>query len=181
MKKLLLHSCCGPCTAYPISQLKNKLDITVFFYNHNIHPFKEFKKRLNTLESYLKDINIPLVACRDYGLKKFIRDAAFNEEKRCTFCYRVRLKECALYAKDNGFEAFSSTLLYSRYQNHELIIKYGEEYAEEFGLEFFYSDFRLGWQAGIDESIARNMYRQSYCGCIYSEQERYDKRFRKGK
>lgn len=181
MKKLLLHCCCGPCATYPISEIKDQLDVTAFFYNHNIHPFKEFKKRLNTLETYLKDINIPLVAYREYELKEFLRDAVFNEEKRCTFCYKVRLKKSAEYAKENGFDAFSTTLLYSKYQNHELIINYGKQYAEEFGVEFYYSDFRVGWQEGIDESIARDMYRQPYCGCIYSEQERYDKRFKKRK
>ncbi len=181
MNNLLLHSCCGPCTVYPLSKLKDDFDVTVYFYNHNIHPFKEFKKRLNTLESYLKDINIPLVACRDYELKEFLRDAVFNEEKRCTSCYSVRLKSCAEYAKKNGFEAFSSTLLYSKYQNHSLLISQGKKFAHEYGIDFYYSDFRVGWQDGIDESIARDMYRQPYCGCIYSEQERYDKRFRKRK
>ena len=156
------------------------MEITAFFYNHNIHPYKEFKKRLLALESYAKELNVPLVANRDYELKKFLRDAVFNEEKRCSFCYDYRLKKTAEHARENGFDFFTSTLLYSIYQNHNIIIKIAEKYAEEFGIEFYYADFRVGWQQGVDESIAREMYRQPYCGCIYSEQERYDKRFRKG-
>ncbi len=181
MKKLLLHCCCGPCAVYPVSVLKDEWDITTYFYNHNIHPYREFKKRLTTLESYAREVNIPFVASREYELKEFLRKAVFNEDKRCSLCYDYRLKKTAEYARENGFDSFTSTLLYSKYQNHGSIVKTAEKYAKEFSLDFLYSDFRTGWQQGIDESIARDMYRQPYCGCIYSEQERYDKRFRKRK
>lgn len=91
------------------------------------------------------------------------------------------MRKTAELAKQEGFDAFSSTLLYSKYQKHELIASLGKTLEKEHGIEFHYEDFRPGWQSGIDESIARDMYRQPYCGCIYSEQERYDKRFRKKK
>ncbi|CAG35437.1 conserved hypothetical protein [Desulfotalea psychrophila LSv54] len=180
--KLLLHCCCGPCAVYPISQLRKEgVQVTAYFYNHNIHPFKEFRRRLNTMEAYAKEIHLPFVAEREYELITFLRQAVFHEESRCRPCYLQRMRQTAEYAKEKGFDAFSTTLLYSKYQNHALIKRAGELLAEEFGLLFYYQDFREGWQAGIDESIEREMYRQPYCGCIYSEQERYDKRFRKTK
>lgn len=180
MKKILLHSCCGPCSTYPVSQLKKQgFVITSYFYNHNIHPFKEFRRRLNTAEAHAKQERIKFVVERNYLMKEFLRDAVFNEDKRCVKCYYHRLNETAKYASENGFEYFTSTLLYSKYQNHALITAQCEKLASEYGIKFYYEDFRDGWQAGIDESIAQDMYRQPYCGCIYSEQERYDKRFRK--
>ena len=181
MKKILLHCCCGPCAIYPISQLRDTFDITAYFYNHNIHPFKEFRRRLNTLEAYAKDIKVPFIASREYELKHFLREAVFHEDERCTSCYEYRLTKTAEFAAQEGFEAFTTTLLYSKYQNHKEMIEIGERLAQKYNVEFYYQDFREGWQLGIDESIEREMYRQPYCGCIYSEQERYDKRFWKRK
>lgn len=182
MKKLLLHCCCGPCAVYPVSELKKQgYQVTAFFYNHNIHPFKEFRRRLNTLEDYAKEIQMQAIIHREYEMKEFLRDAVFNEESRCLPCYTYRMNKTAEVAQEKGFDAFTSTLLYSKYQKHEVIASLGRKLAKEHDIEFYYEDFRHGWQLGIDESIARDMYRQPYCGCIYSEQERYDKRFRKKK
>lgn len=178
--KLLLHTCCAPCLLYPLHALKEKkLEITGYFYNPNIHPFMEFKKRRNCLIEYAESNNISLVVDGDYGLKDFTRKIVFNEDKRCSICYDLRLQKTAAYAKENGFTSFSTTLLYSKYQNHLMIIEKCQNLASQLDIEFVYQDFRDGWQLGIDKSISENLYRQPYCGCIYSEQERYDNNLKK--
>ncbi len=179
---ILLHICCGPCSVYPVKVLREQgYGITGRFYNPNIHPYKEFKKRLNTLEKYARDIELPLFIEREYGLTEFLRNVVFAEQQRCKVCYEIRLEDCAKMAAEKGFPAFSSTLFYSKYQNHQLMRSVAERMAAKYGVEFVYHDFREGWQEGIDISIKEEMYRQPYCGCIYSEQERYDKSLRKKK
>lgn len=177
--KTLLHSCCGPCTIYPLSVLRSQgHEVTAYFNNPNIHPFKEFKRRLNTLKDYASDENLKLVADEKYGLTEYLREVVFKESERCGICYEMRLVSTAKFAKVNGFNAFTTTLLYSRYQNHDVIITLCEDLARKNDLTFIYEDFRKGWQEGIDISKEKEMYRQPYCGCIYSEQERYDKTLR---
>lgn len=178
--KVLLHACCGPCTIYPFTLLQQEgLDVTAFFYNPNIHPFQEFKRRLNSLKQYASSANLPLITENAYGLRDFVREIAFHEEERCQICYRLRLQKTAAFAKDHGYDAFSTTLLYSKYQRHQVLIKMCQDLASTFSIAFLYRDFREGWQFGVDKSIELSMYRQPYCGCIYSEQERYDKSLRK--
>ena len=180
--KILLHSCCGPCTIYPLTVLKaQNHDVTAYYNNPNIHPFKEFKRRLDTLKEFSKAENFPLIADENYGLTEFLQKVVFKEKTRCPICYEMRLEQTALYAAENGFDGFTTTLLYSRYQNHGLIQKQCNDFADKYSLTFIYDDFRIGWQQGIDQSIEKDMYRQPYCGCIYSEQERYDKSLRKKK
>ena len=115
----------------------------------------------------------------DYGLQIFLRAVVFRENRRCTACYRMRLEQTARLAKKNGHEGFSTTLLYSTYQNHELIKTQAHAASMDQQLPFVYHDFRTGWQQGVDEAKRCGLYRQSYCGCIYSEQERYDNRLKK--
>ncbi len=178
--KILVHSCCAPCSLYPLKRLKGRFDnIEFLFYNPNIHPFTEYRSRLDTLKQMAKDFSFVLHIPEEYDLKPFFRSVVFNESARCKFCYELRLQYCAKYAMENGFDAFTTTLLYSKYQNHDLIIKLSEKYAKQHGIRFYYEDFRIGWQYGIDQSIERNMYRQKYCGCLYSEQERFDNRWKK--
>lgn len=178
--KVFLHVCCGPCTIYPLKVLREKgAEVTGHFYNPNIHPFKEFKRRLNTLKEYAKDIKLPLVLDSNYGLTDFVRKVAFHEAERCNICYLMRLEKTVILAKENGFDSFSTTLLYSRYQRHPYLITLCDKLSLKYEIPFFYQDFREGWQFGIDESKELEMYRQPYCGCIYSEQERYDKSLRK--
>jgi predicted adenine nucleotide alpha hydrolase (AANH) superfamily ATPase len=177
--KLLLHSCCGPCTIYPLSVLREDYDISTIFFNPNIHPYKEYKRRKNTLYEFCQRENIPIVGSYDYGLKEYLRRVVNNEDQKCRICYSWRMDETARVAKESGFSHFTTTLLYSRYQDHERLKKYGYSLAETYGINFVYGDFRQGWQQGIDLSIEEGMYRQPYCGCIYSEQERYDKSLRK--
>ncbi len=177
---VLLHVCCAPCLLYPASVLEGEgTDFSCYFYNPNIHPYREFRKRLNTFVAYADSRTYPYIIDRDYGLKTFLRQVVFKEDARCSLCYRMRLGRTARIAAENQFEGFSSTLLYSRYQNHALICRQAKEAAAEEAVPFMYRDFRVGWQQGIDASIASGLYRQSYCGCIYSEQERFDNRLKK--
>lgn len=178
--KILLHVCCGPCAIYPLDLLRREgAEVHGFFHNPNIHPFKEFRRRIGALEELAEKESFAVKIDRNYGLMSFLRQVVFHEKSRCSFCYAMRLAATAEYAAEIKADAFTTTLLYSRYQNHELIRRKSEEFAEKFDVPFLYRDFRDGWQKGIDRSIELDLYRQPYCGCIYSEQERYDKRWRK--
>jgi hypothetical protein len=112
----------------------------------------------------------------DYLLEEFLANVASNPQTRCVYCYSSRLEETASIAADRGFSAFSTTLLYSRFQQHEAIRDLGSALARRYGIAFHYDDFRRGWKEGIDASKALGFYRQQYCGCIYSEKERYHPR-----
>ena len=174
--KLLLHICCAPCSIYPVKVLKEMgMDIMGFFYRYNIHPFQECMKREETLKQYSESIGLKVIYQADYKIEKFLQSIVFREKERCRYCYYDRLKATALVAKKGKFEGFTTTLLYSKFQNHELIRQTGEALAKEYGLKFFYHDFREGWKLGIEESKRLKMYRQQYCGCIYSEKDRYYK------
>lgn len=178
--KHLLHTCCGPCLIYPLKVLQDQgLEVTGFFYNPNIHPYKEYKKRLTSLVQLAEIENIPLIVRGEYGFNEYIRRVVFNEMQRCSICYDLRLEETVLFAKQNEFSSFSTTLLYSKFQNHQLIKEKCSYLSKYYGILFVYDDFRLGWQEGIDLSVEKNLYRQPYCGCIYSEQERYDNKLKK--
>ena len=179
--KLLLHTCCGPCSIFPLEQLRQDHQISAFFFNPNIHPYLEFKRRQETLLAFCRSENIPVVDEGLYGLKEFVRKVAFNEGDRCHICYEWRMEETASRAARDGFDGFSTTLLYSRFQNHEALKQCGYGLADKYGIPFIYRDFRVGWQYGIDKSREYDMYRQPYCGCVYSEQDRYDPTKRKKK
>jgi predicted adenine nucleotide alpha hydrolase (AANH) superfamily ATPase len=147
-----------------------------FFYRHNIHPFQECLKREDTLKEYSQSINLKVIYQQEYKIEDFIQSVVFRESDRCSICYHDRLLQTAIIAKKGDFEAFSTTLLYSRFQNHERIRETGEAIATKYGIKFFYHDFREGWKSGIEASKRLNLYRQQYCGCIYSEKERYFKK-----
>jgi hypothetical protein len=174
--KLLLHICCAPCSIYPIDRIRtNRHEVMGFFYRSNIHPYTECLKRQQTLETYAQQIDLKLIVAQDYDLDTFLQNVAFREANRCRICYHQRLLATAKLAKRGKFNGFSTTLLYSKYQNHEVIRSMGEALARQMGLTFYYEDFREGWKEGIQISKRLNMYRQQYCGCIYSEKERYFK------
>lgn len=174
--KLLLHICCGPCAIYPIRVLReDDVQLMGYFYRSNIHPYSECEKRLETLKTYAEQIDLKLIIDEAYNLEAFIRNAAFREKERCRVCYYDRLRTTALIAKRGKFDHFSTTLLYSKFQKHAMIRSIGEAVARETGIAFYYQDFRVGWKEGVDRSKHLGMYRQQYCGCIYSEKERYVK------
>jgi hypothetical protein len=171
---LLLHTCCAPCAIYPVRILREEgIDVHGFFYRHNIHPYTECLKREETLKQYSEMIQLPVFYQTGYDLEGFLRGAVYRESTRCEVCYLSRLKATVHLARDNGYDAFSSTLLYSRFQKHDRIQAIGESLAEKYGIPFIYRDFRVGWKDGIVESKRLNLYRQQYCGCIYSEKDRY--------
>ena len=172
--KMLLHTCCGPCSIYPLRSLREKgFDPMGFFYRSNIHPYSECLKRQQTLIEYAHQMDFKIIISDAYDLENFLRNIAYRENKRCYFCYHDRLRSTALVARRGKFDAFSTTLLYSKFQKHDLIKSIGEAVGESVGIQFYYQDFRQGWKEGIETSKRLNMYRQTYCGCIYSEKERY--------
>ena len=168
--KLLLHACCGPCACYPTKILRSQdVDFTLLYYNPNIHPYKEFKHRLAALRELAEKQDYRLIIDKTYPLEECVKGMLEEPIVRCAFCYRMRLRYTAKYAADHGFTAFSTTLLYSPYQKHELILQIAKAAAEEFGVEFFYQDWRPHYQEGVDISLALGLYRQPYCGCVFSE------------
>jgi len=174
--KILLHICCAPCSIYPVKFLREQgLDVMGFFYKHNIHPYTECLKRKEALESYSKEIDLRVIYQEGYDLEGFIRNVVFRESNRCSYCYHERLRSTALVAKHGRFDYFTSTLLYSKFQKHDTIKTMGESICSSVGVPFYYHDFRVGWKDGIEESKRIGLYRQQYCGCIYSEKERYFK------
>ncbi|MDA8099525.1 MAG: epoxyqueuosine reductase QueH [Nitrospiraceae bacterium] len=173
---MLLHICCAPCAVYPLSRLRAAgFPVQGFFYNPNIHPFLEYRKRLETVREFAGRVSLPLHVRDDYDLDGFLVRAAGKGAGRCEHCYRMRLAVAASEAKLGGFTLLSTTLLYSKYQKHDLIRGVGEEMCRDQGIELYYEDFRAGWKQGIIESKAMGLYRQQYCGCIYSERERYER------
>ncbi len=170
--KLLLHTCCAPCSVYCIDSLREEgIEPTVYWFNPNIHPYIEYKARRDTLKQYTKDININAIFEENYGLKDFCKNVINNLENRCkNYCYPIRLEQTAKYAKENGYDSFSTTLLVSPYQNHEAIIEIAEKLAKIYGLKFLYRDFRIGFKQGQAKARDLGLYMQKYCGCIFSEE-----------
>ena len=173
--KLLLHTCCAPCSVYCIKSLREEgIEPTVYWFNPNIHPYMEYKARRDTLKEYTKSIGVNAIFEENYGLREFCKNVIDNLENRCVkYCYRVRLEQTAKYAKENGYDTFSTTLLISPYQNHEALKQIGEEMAEKYGLTFLYRDFRPGFREGQNEARELGLYMQKYCGCVFSERGRY--------
>lgn len=181
--KLLLHTCCAPCSVYCIEELRSEnIEPTVYWYNPNIHPYKEYEARRNCLKEYTKSINIQAIFEEDYGLREFCKNTIVDLENRCSnYCYRVRLEQTAKYAKENGYDSFSTTLLVSPYQKHEVLKEIGEELGKKYGIEFVYRDFRVGFREGQNKARELGLYMQKYCGCIFSEEDRYQKQIKKDK
>jgi len=172
--KVLLHICCAPCAIYPLRILREQgYDVCGLFYNPNIHPYLEYRRRLEALEGYAAGEGLRIIGGEDYPLETFLREVAFREENRCRHCYDLRLNRAADVAAGEGFDLFTTTLLYSRFQRHALIADSGQGAAARKNVEFLYCDFREGWAEGVRTSKARGIYRQAYCGCIYSEKDRY--------
>ena len=174
-KRLLVHICCGPCSIYPLKRaLAGTHRVVGFFYNPNIHPEEEFRKRLDAVKRLSELMAVEVITCEDYSPQPFFNgiDRAEDKQSRCAHCYTIRLEKTAEVASTLGFDSFSSSLLYSRYQAHELIRGIGLEVAQRYGIDFYYEDFRAGWREGIEESKRLSLYRQKYCGCIFSKIER---------
>ena len=177
MDKVLLHSCCAPCSVYCIDTLRTEgIEPTSLWFNPNIHPYQEYKARRDTLLSYGESIGVTVNVLEDYGLREFVRAVVEDIDHRCAHCYTIRLGTAAKYASEHGFEAFTSSLLISPYQNHDLLKVVGEQMGKQYGVEFLYRDFRPGFREGQAKARELGLYMQKYCGCIFSEEDRYTKK-----
>jgi predicted adenine nucleotide alpha hydrolase (AANH) superfamily ATPase len=176
-KRILLHICCAPCGTYTINRLRDlEFDVAGFWYNPNIHPWEEHERRRESLVDYAERIDLPMIWHPDYEMPAFLRKVSGNEQfrRRCAHCYEMRLAETARVARDDGYEAFTTTLLISPYQDQEMIRRVGERLGERAGVEFYFENFRRGWSERSQLAKEFDLYRQSYCGCIFSEWERYN-------
>ncbi len=173
--KVLLHICCGPCAIFPVQELNNQgYQVTGLFYNPNIHPLREYLRRRQGLVEVAERLRLKVIyKDEEYDPVQYIRRVAFREDSRCFFCYQMRLEKTLTIAKKGGFDYFSSTLLYSKRQKHDNIAALGQDLAGQGKVRFLYQDFRQGWTQAIETSKEWGIYRQQYCGCLYSEMDRY--------
>ncbi|WP_330873336.1 epoxyqueuosine reductase QueH [Dissulfurimicrobium hydrothermale] len=161
---------------------KQGVDAVGYFYNPNIHPFTELEKRLEALKTVAETYGLPVIHDEEiYGLETWLVEMGgrFKVDERCPVCYRMRVEKAAKKAAELGVPYYTTTLLYSRYQRHGLIREIGDEAGRRYGVVFYYQDFRSGWNEGIAISKRLGIYRQPYCGCIFSEAERYAKRIKR--
>lgn len=181
--KLLMHTCCAPCSVYCIESLRGEgMEPSLYWFNPNIHPYMEYKARRDCLIEYSQKIEANLIINENYGLRDFCKEVVNDLENRCTqYCYPVRLEQTAKYAKENGYTHFTTTLLVSPYQKHEMLRKVAEEMAQKYEVEFLYRDFREGFREGQNKARKMGLYMQKYCGCVFSEEERYQKQIQKDK
>lgn len=173
--KLLMHTCCAPCSVYCIDSLiEEGIEPTVYWYNPNIHPYTEYKARRDCLKEYTKSIGVEAIFEEDYGLDEFCKNVISDLKNRCVnYCYRVRLEKTVKYAKEHGYDAFTSTLFVSIYQKHEELKKICEELSKKYEIKFLYRDFRVGFREGQAKARELGLYMQKYCGCVFSEEMRY--------
>ena len=176
--RLLLHSCCGPCSSYVITYLKDYFDITILYYNPNIEPYEEYIKRKNEQIRLIKELNCGIKLLDiDYENDKY-RESVIGHEKdreggeRCHLCYKLRLDKTASMAKENNFEYFGTTLTVSPYKNAEVLNNIGKELENIYNIKYLYSDFKKkdGYKKSIELSKKYNLYRQDYCGCLFSKE-----------
>lgn len=172
--KLLLHICCAVCACALVEKFR-QVDIQIegYFYNPNIHPYLEFQKRLRAVEVFADQDKLTVHYERSYGLREFLRQIVGEEDNRCPLCYEMRLKKTAQFAREQGFDAFTSTLIISPQQKQELIKTIGNDIALETGIKFYYEPVTDLYDRTKELARKRMLYRQQYCGCIYSEYERY--------
>ncbi len=172
-KHILIHTCCAPCLCYPYKILTKDYKVTGYWYNPNIHGYREYEKRLMTAGYYSKLTGVDLII-DDYSPSNWLKNIGdFSKEKRCVTCYRNRLEKTVLTAQKKNINFFTTTLLYSKFQDHNAIKNIGVQLSKKYKPDFFYQDFRQGWKEGINISKKLKLYRQEYCGCLLSEQERY--------
>jgi len=170
--KLLLHTCCGPCLLPVAPKLRaDGHELAAYFYNPNIHPAAEHARRLEACEAAARELGLRTLPPPSYEPQSFFRAVTFREEERCRLCYRLRLFEVALASRDDGFEAFTTTLLVSPHQNLEGIREAGEAAAAAVGVGFHFEDLRPLFPRVKEMAEELGLYRQRYCGCLYSEIE----------
>ena len=173
--KLLMHTCCAPCSVYCIETLREEgIEPTLFWYNPNIHPYKEYETRRDCLKEYSKKVNAQAIFIDEYGFDEFCKNTINDISGRCVnYCYPLRLEKTFQYAKENGFDTVTTTLLYSIYQKHDFIKAECERLSNKYGIDFLYRDFRVGYYKGHQKAYEEGLYLQKYCGCIFSEEEAF--------
>ena len=174
--RLLIHACCAHCLAKTLAGVRaeygDKVHPTVFWYNPNIHPLIEYRRRLKAVRMYLERDPVTLMLRDEYGLVSFCEaiHGDYERPERCSLCYTLRLGATAAEASGGGFDAFTSTLITSTHQDHARIREAGEKSAALHGTVFLYRDLRA---TPVEEKLLRGVYRQQYCGCVFSEYDRW--------
>ncbi|MEN8614092.1 epoxyqueuosine reductase QueH [Dehalogenimonas sp. THU2] len=172
--RLLIHCCCVHCSAYTLQYWRDQgHDVTAYWYNPNIHPFTEHERRREALEAFAEGEGIPFIVAPAYDLEKYFRAVAGHEAERCPDCYRLRLDATAVWAAANGFDAFTSSLLISPMQKHDRIVEAARAAGESSGVRFEYADLRKRYSDSRRITKPLELYRQQYCGCLFSEYERF--------
>ncbi len=172
--RILLHTCCAPCMIHPLTSLTAQgHHVEGFFYNPNIHPCSEFKRRREAVEAYAAASSV-IIHYPAYCPEEYFRSIVHQEQApaRCLRCWKLRLDAAAKAARGAGFDAFTSTLLVSPYQDHTALQRLGEEAAAAHGVRWHYEDFRPGFRSAHNAARAKGIYCQNYCGCLFSEVER---------
>lgn len=180
--RLLLHSCCAPCSSYVLEYLSKYFKITIFFYNPNIYPLEEYSRRVVEQKRFISELKvehkIDFIEGK-YDTENFyeISEGLENEREggtRCFKCYELRLKEAAAIAKDKGYDYFTTTLSISPHKNAQKLNEIGKKLSTEYNIKYLYSDFKKkeGYKRSIELSNEYNLYRQDYCGCVFSKNER---------
>ncbi len=175
MRKMLLHSCCGPCSTVCIERLKDEYDLTIFYYNPNIEPREEYEKRKTEQKKVCDFFNIPFVDCDYDNLLWHQAVKGFEKEReggaRCEKCFVFRLEKTAQFAKENGFDLFSTTLTVSPYKKTEVVNFAGREVSREIGICFLEESFKKkdGYLRSVALAKELDLYRQHYCGCMFAK------------
>ena len=174
-KNILLHSCCGPCTSGVYPQIEKYFNVSVLYYDPNIYPKEEYDKRYEALQLLNKYFPFKIIEI-GYNREDFLKVVKGHEKDaeggdRCEICFRLRMRETAIYAKEHGFDCFTSTLSVSPYKNADVLNKIGQELEDELGIKYLYSNFKKkeGYKISIENSKKYGLYRQTYCGCEFSK------------
>ncbi|MFP4050392.1 MAG: epoxyqueuosine reductase QueH [Thermoplasmata archaeon] len=173
--KMLLHACCAPCLTYTLKKFSKDFDVTVYWFNPNIHPFKEYGRRLDAIQKFVEEKDVDVIYDDRYELRSFL-EGVLRNDPRCEFCYRWRLSETARKASEENFDVFSTTLMLSPYQDHDMIKKIGGEEGKNNDIKFIYKDLTDGFYESHEMADEMGLYKQGYCGCIFSEKDRYYKK-----
>ena len=171
--KLILHTCCAVCLGGVREVLEPDAEPVALFFNPNIHPLLEFRKRMRAIEVYFERDPVDHIVDGNYGLETFLDGVPKVKKDRCARCYRMRLERTAREAVRAGADAFATTLTVSRHQDHAVIREVAEDVSRAHGVPFYYRDWRPAHEAGVEKARRMSLYRQQYCGCIYSEAERF--------
>lgn len=173
-EKVIVHCCCAHCAAYTLDYWRGQsFEVTALWYNPNIHPLSEHKSRLEAMDNLCRILAIPLIIIPGYNINNYFRRVVGHEEERCRYCFSLRLEKTAEVARTKGFDSFTTTLLISPHQKHDLLKDIGDEVAQKTGPQFLYVDLRKRYSDSRHITKPMGLYRQQYCGCLYSRRERY--------